>query len=201
MRRSWLDTLRSRLKGASATIVVVAVLFFASTSLAQQNREQPVAGSGSHQVSLASEVRQQLALLPWVSPFDNLQYRVDGKNVTLSGQVTEPIIKDEAVEAVQGIEDAGQVTNHIEVLPPSAKDESIRQAEYAAIYNYPELRLYSTMALPPIHIVVKGGQVTLDGTVANQADRAAAEARAKSVPNVSSVTDNLQIVSPGQKQQ
>lgn len=181
-------------------LVVIALLFAATSSFAQKT-EQPTAGAHSNQSSLASEVRHQLILLPWISPFDNLQYRVDGKNVTLSGQVTEPVIRDEAVEAVQGIEGVGQVTDHIEVLPPSAVDERIRQAEYAAIYNYPALSRYSTMALPPIHIVVKGGQVTLDGTVANDADKAAAEARAKSVPNVSSVTDNLQIVNPGQKQQ
>ena len=201
MRRAWPDTLRSESKWASATIVVVAVLSSAASGFAQNKRQQTAGAGGSQQSSLASGVRHQLALLPWLSPFDNLQYRVDGKNVTLSGQVTELIIRDEAVEAVQGIEDVGQVTNHIEVLPPSAMDERIRQAEYAAIYNSAELRRYSTMALPPIHIVVKGGQVTLDGTVTNEADKVVAEARAKSVPNVSSVTDNLQIVSPAQEQQ
>lgn len=169
-------------------------------SLAQKP-EQPTAGARSNHSSLTSEVRHQLALLPWLSPFDNLQYRVVGKNVILSGQVTEPIIRDEAVEAVQGIQGVGPVTDQIEVLPPSVMDERIRQAEYAAIYNYPALRRYSTMALPPIHIVVKGGQVTLDGTVANDADKAEAEARAKNVPNVSSVTDNLQIVNPARKEQ
>lgn len=88
-------------------IVVIALLFAATGSFAQKP-EQPTAGARSNHSSLASEVRHQLALLPWISPFDNLQYWVDGKNVTLSGQVTEPIIRDEAVEAVQGIEGVGQ---------------------------------------------------------------------------------------------
>ena len=49
------------------------------------------------------------------------------------------------------------------------------------------------MVLPSIHIIVKNGHVTLDGVVLNEGDKNAAEIRAKSVPNVFSVTDNLQI--------
>ena len=55
------------------------------------------------------------------------------------------------------------------------------------------------MALPGIHIVVKGGHVTLEGTVATEADKDAANIRAKTVPNVFSVTDNLQVENGGQK--
>jgi len=148
---------------------------------------------------LFNEVRHQLVLIPWLSLFDNLQYRVDGNNVTLSGQVTQPIIKDEAQNAVKGIEGIGQVTNNIEVLPLSPMDDQIRRAEYRSIYSFPSLQRYSIMALPTIHIVVKNGHVTLDGTVANQADKTAADLRAKTVPNVFSVTDNLQVENQGQK--
>jgi hyperosmotically inducible protein len=131
--------------------------------------------------------------------FDNLQYRVDGNNVTLSGQVTDPVIKDEAQKAVKGIEGSGQVKNNIEVLPLSPMDNQIRRAEYRAIYSYPSFERYSTMALPPIHIVVKNGHVTLEGMVANAADKTAADIRAKTVPNVFSVTDNLQVENQRQK--
>ena len=140
-----------------------------------------------------TEVRHQLVMIPWLSLFDNLQYRVDGDNVTLLGQVTDPVIKDEAEKAVKGIEGVGQVTNDIEVLPLSPMDNQIRRAEYRAISSFPSLEKYATMALPQIHIVVKNGHVTLDGAVLNQADKDAANIRAKSVPNVFSVTDNLQI--------
>jgi hypothetical protein len=68
----------------------------------------------------------------------------------------------------------------------------IRRAAYRAIYSFPSLERYSTMALALIHIVVKGGQLTLEGVVANEADRTAADIRAKTVPSVFSVTDNPQ---------
>ena len=107
-------------------------------------------------------------MIPWLSVFDNLQYRVDGNNVTLSGQVTQPYIKDDAEKAVKGIEGMGHINNQIEVLPVSPMDDQIRRAEYRAIYSFPSLQRYATMALPKIHIVVKGGHVTLEGMVLNQ---------------------------------
>jgi osmotically-inducible protein OsmY len=47
--------------------------------------------------------------------------------------------------------------------------------------------------LPSIHIIVKGGHVTLVGTVDNEMDKNVALIRAKSVPNVFSVDDQLQV--------
>jgi hypothetical protein len=45
---------------------------------------------------LTQEVRHQLVLLPFYSVFDNLEYRVNGSEVevTLLGQVTQPIVKN-----------------------------------------------------------------------------------------------------------
>lgn len=179
----------------SAAIVAMAVT---GLSLQAQNKNQPPArGTGQYHAWLMNEVRHQLVLIPWLSVFDNLQYRVDGNNVTLSGQVTEPVIKDDAGRAVKGIEGVGQIANNIEVLPPSPMDNQIRRAEYRAIYSFPSLERYSIMALPSIHIVVKGGHVTLDGVVASEADKDAANIRANSVPNVFSVMNNLQVESSG----
>jgi osmotically-inducible protein OsmY len=47
--------------------------------------------------------------------------------------------------------------------------------------------------VPPIHIIVDHGHVTLVGVVARQMDKQIAEMQAKSVPNVFSVTNNLQV--------
>jgi hyperosmotically inducible protein len=146
-----------------------------------------------------TEVRHQLVMIRWLSVFDNLQYRIDGNNVTLSGQVTNPVIKSDAEKSVKGIEGVGEVSDQIEVLPVSEMDDQIRRAEYRSIYSFPSLEKYSTMAVASIHIVVKGGQVTLEGVVDNQSDKNAAEIRAKTVPNVFSVQDNLQVQNSGQK--
>ena len=178
-------------KTAAAAFIAMALLMLNVPVVQAQN--PPARGSGQYQSWLTNEVRHQLVMIPFLSLFDNLQYRVNGNNVTLSGQVTDPVIKDNAEKAVKGIEGVGQITNDIEVLPISPMDNQIRRAEYRAIYSFPSLEKYSTMALPQIHIVVKNGHVTLEGAVLNQGDKQAAEIRAKSVPNVFSVTDNLQI--------
>jgi hyperosmotically inducible protein len=144
---------------------------------------------------LAEEVRHRLALLPFYSVFDNLECRVDGTTVTLLGQVTQPTVKVDAETAVKGIEGVSKVINNIEVLPVSPMDDQIRRAEFRAIYNEPALRRYAFGPVPPIHIIVKGGHVTLEGAVRNQADKDLVYIRANGVPGVFSVTNNLQVES------
>jgi len=142
---------------------------------------------------LEREVRHELVMLPYYSVFDNLSYRVDGANVTLMGQVTRPTLKSDAGNVVKRIEGVEHVNNEIEVLPLSPNDDRIRIATYRAIYSEPSLNRYAHQAVPPIHIIVKNGNVTLEGVVANQGDRNLAEIRAKGVPEVFSVTNHLQV--------
>lgn len=132
-------------------------------------------------------------MLPWVSVFDNLEYQVDGNNVTLLGQVVEPVTKDDAANSVKHIEGVGTVTNQIEVLPLSPMDWSIRRAELRTIYGFSALREYDYAPNSPIRIIVKNGNVTLEGVVDNQGDKDLIGLRAKSVPNVFSVTNNLRV--------
>ena len=120
---------------------------------------------------LIKEVRHKLVMLPYYSVFDNLAYRVDGRTVTLEGQVLNPVVKPDAENAVKRIESVDKVINNIEVLPPSPMDDRIRRQVYRAIYSYGPLFKYSHMAVPPIHIIVKGGRVTLDGVVDNETDK------------------------------
>jgi hyperosmotically inducible protein len=85
------------------------------------------------------------------------------------------------------------VDNQIEVLPTSPNDDQIRRAEFHAIYSFPALQRYSKRNVPPIHIIVKNGQVALEGSVATQADKDAANVVANGVPGVFSVTNNLHV--------
>lgn len=158
-----------------------------------QGTEPPPRGTQNYEQWLAREVGHQLIQVPWLSVFDNLQYSVQGSEVTLSGQVWQPVTKDDAETAVKGIEGMTKVNNKIEVLPNSPFDDEIRRAEYRAIYGAPELQRYAMGVLPSIHIIVKGGHVTLVGTVDNEMDKNVAEIRAKSVANVFSVDDQLQV--------
>ena len=141
--------------------------------------------------SLDEQVRHQLVMLPWLNVFDNLEYEVNGSVVTLTGQVTRPILKDEAENVVKSIAGATQVVNEIEVLPLSPFDNEIRGAEYRAIYGYPSLSRYSLGTLPSIRIIVKNGNVTLAGVVDSKADSDTANIRANGVAGVFSVTNEL----------
>ncbi|MGH9512363.1 MAG: BON domain-containing protein [Terriglobales bacterium] len=140
------------------------------------------------------EVHHELLLLPYYGVFDNLSYQVapDG-TVTLLGEVVDPVNKTDAQSAVKGIEGVSKVVNNIEVLPPSPMDNQIRRQTFRAIYGNASLSVYSMRAMPPIHIVVKNGHVTLTGVVSRQMDKQEAEMQAKSVPNVFSVTDDIQV--------
>jgi hyperosmotically inducible periplasmic protein len=164
---------------------------FAATNAQSQNPR----GAAANQAWLMNEVRHQLVMLPYYSVFDNLQYQVKDDKVTLSGQVTEPTLKDNAAKAVKDIEGVQSVDNQIEVLPLSPMDQRIRRAEFRAIYSFPSLQRYANMAVPPIHIIVKNGHVTLEGVVATEGDKIAANLSAKSVSGTFSVTNNLRVES------
>ena len=132
-------------------------------------------------------------MLPYYSVFDNLAYKVNGYTVTLEGQVTQPTTKSDAEKSVKKIEGVESVVNNIEVLPLSPMDDGIRRAVYRAIYSQPGLEMYSLRAVPTIHIIVKNGQVTLTGAVANSGDKDRAGIAANGVSGVFSVTNDLQV--------
>ena len=163
------------------------------------------AGQGNHKDAfvpgqggesrLIQEVRHQLVMLPYYSIFDDLGFRVDGSTVTLVGAVTRPTLKSDAGNVVKNIEGVTQVNNEIKVLPLSPMDNQIRRAVARAIYGDPSIGdRYGNRALPSIHIIVENGHVTLEGVVANEGDKNLINIRANSVPNVFSVTNNLQVV-------
>ncbi|HLH06544.1 MAG TPA: BON domain-containing protein [Terriglobales bacterium] len=130
---------------------------------------QSVSPKGEERIS--REVRHELVMLPYYDVFDNLTYRVDGSRVTLSGEVTRPTLKSDAENVVKKIEGVEAVDNQIEVLPVSPNDDRIRLATYRAIYSKAPLQRYQLGAVPPIHIIVKNGNITLEGVVANEGDK------------------------------
>jgi hyperosmotically inducible protein len=142
---------------------------------------------------LTREVRYELVMLPYYGVFDNLAYRVDGTTVTLLGQVTRPTLKSDAGNVVKGIEGVTKVENQIQVLPLSSMDDRLRIATYRAIFGKPGLDRYAMQAVPPIHIIVDNGKVTLEGVVATEADKNQAGLYANGVSGVFSVTNNLRV--------
>jgi hyperosmotically inducible periplasmic protein len=143
---------------------------------------------------IVKEVRHELVMLPYYGVFDFLAYKVDPDGtVTLMGAVARPTLKSDSENVVKKIEGVEKVVNQIDVLPPSPMDDQIRRAEFRAIYGAPQLTRYSWASVQSIHILVKNGNVTLAGVVDNTADKQVAEIQAKGVPDVFSVTNNLQV--------
>jgi hyperosmotically inducible periplasmic protein len=164
-----------------------------TTAPASADRMAVGAISNRARARLEREVRNELVMLPYYGVFDNLTYRVEGDSVTLAGQVTRPTLKTDAERAVRDIEGVDRVINNIEALPLSPNDDRLRMATYRAIYGQSALSRYGIQAVPPIHIIVNNGHVTLDGVVANEGDRNIAGIQAQGVPGVFSVTNNLRV--------
>jgi len=144
---------------------------------------------------IADEVRHQLVTLPYYGVFDWLEGQVlPDDTVVLRGQVTQPITKSDAEARVRSLESVAKVVNQIEVLPLSSSDDRIRLAMYRAIFNYNSpLFQYAIRAVPPIHIIVKNGQVTLKGVVATHMDSQLAYMAARGVPGVFGVNNELMV--------
>ena len=154
--------------------------------------DQPQSARGEDRI--AHQVRHELVMLPYYSVFDNLQFQVAGDVVTLSGQVTRPVLKSDAEHAVKHIEGVTSVVNQVEVLPTSPFDDRIRIAVFRSIYGGGSpLFHYGVGAQHPIHIIVKNGHVTLVGTVSNKADVNIAMMRARMVPGTFSVANDLEV--------
>src|SRR5579863_629682 len=81
------------------------------------------AGTGNPPVQdLAGQVRHELVMIPYYSVFDDLNYEVDNSTgvVTLSGSVTQPVVKDDAVGSVKHLPGVTQVIDNVRVLPLSS---------------------------------------------------------------------------------
>jgi hyperosmotically inducible protein len=142
---------------------------------------------------IAKQVRHELIMLPYHGIFDHLAFRVDGRTVTLLGQVTRPTLKTDAERAIKRLERVERVDNQIEVLPLSRNDDRVRFDVWRAVYGHTALTRYNLQAVPPIHIIVKNGHVTLQGAVANQSDKNIAGLQANGVAGVFSVANELRL--------
>ncbi len=167
---------------------------------AQKGAAQPPAGeetmSAETQAKLVNGIRRAIIMLPYYGVFDNLGFRLQGRTVTLEGQVVRSSLKPDAEHAVKKVEGVEKVINKIEVLPPGPLDEQLRHQVYQAIYQYGPLFKYANMPNPPIHIIVRNSNVTLVGVVDTETDKGLVSMRVKQVPDALNVTNDLRVVKP-----
>ncbi|MFZ0593962.1 MAG: BON domain-containing protein [Bryobacteraceae bacterium] len=173
-------------------MISLFVVPFAAAAAGQNNQHHDAFVPSADETRIGREVRHQLVTLPFYGVFDDLAFNVNGGTVTLMGAVVRPTLKSSAENVTKRVEGVTQVINNIKVLPLSPMDDRIRLGEYRAIYGDPTLGTrYGYRAIPPIHIIVENGHVTLEGVVANEFDKNLINVRANQVPNVFSVTNNL----------
>jgi hyperosmotically inducible periplasmic protein len=187
----------------SLLAVFALPLIFSMVALASpaiQDNQLPATADQKSLARIYKEVRHELVMLPYYSVFDNLSYKVDPDGtVTLLGQVTRPTLKSDAENVVKRVEGVEKVVNNIEVLPLSPNDDRIRRAVYRAIFRSSSLSPYQMGAVPSIHIIVKNGQVTLEGAVSRTMDKQVAGMKANGVSGVFGVTNNLVVDEPDKK--
>ncbi len=183
-------------------IVLAGLILIATLDLGAAQRDKnpatlntPANRNARRTDALKEEVRHQLVTLPYYTVFDWLEAQVkpDGA-VTLMGEVTRPTVKDDAEHRVKKLESVSRVIDNIELLPLSPMDDELRVALYRAIYRFDSpLFRYGTQSVPPIHIIVKNGHVTLKGVVLNEGDSQLAYMAARGVPGAFEVKNELQI--------
>jgi hyperosmotically inducible periplasmic protein len=184
-----------RFHGAVVLLLGIGLIAGGSSVWASTKKDKPKVAAERNPAQeaqrLQREVRHELLMLPYYSVFDFLFFKVEGNRVELSGYVTRPTLKKEAENVVKDIEGVQDVVNKIVELPASPNDDRLRLALFRAIYGHDALQTYAVRALPPIHIIVNNGNVTLEGVVAREMEKNIANLQANGVPGIFSVTNRL----------
>jgi hyperosmotically inducible protein len=144
---------------------------------------------------LTKEIRKELVTLPFFGVFDWFEYKVEPDGtVYLAGQVTRPTLKKDAQRRVERVEGVDRVINQVEVLPLSPNDERLRRAVFRELFNFNSpLFRYGQQPVPPIHIIVNRGRLVLKGVVANKGDSDLANIKARGVPGLFEVRNELKV--------
>lgn len=148
------------------------------------------------EMAIYKEVRHELLMLPYYSLFDDLEFSVQGRTVTLEGYLTSvnsqtKVSAENAVKRIEGVE---KVVDNIKILPPSPFDQQIRERLYRKLVNTGGLSRYFWEAAPSIHIIVQNQNVTLKGYVQSAGDKNLAGMAAKQMSQVFAVKNELQVL-------
>jgi hyperosmotically inducible protein len=170
------------------TVLVAASLLAADSGTAPRTDAQ-----------IAKKVRHELMMYPRYTIWDDISFRVNNGQVELLGAVTQPYKKDDVNKIVKQVAGVTSVTSEIKVLPLSDFDDRLRLQVARAIYSDPAFTQYAMMPVPPVHIIVDNGHVTLIGAVATNFEKAIAGLRANGTGLSFSVVNNLQVEHPAKK--
>lgn len=142
---------------------------------------------------IVETARKEIVTYPFYTIFDHIQLRAESGVLSVEGQVSEPSKKAAIGNFLAYVKGVSEVRNNLEVLPTSLFDDQLRVAVARSIYNDPFFIQYATTALPSIHIIVKNGNVTLEGVVNSSMDKVKAQHNAAFAGTYFSLTNNLRV--------
>ena len=125
--------------------------------------------------------------------FDDVNVAVKEGHVTLVGFVTEPYKKTEIEKRLHKVLGIEEFENRIEVLPNSMSDNRLRRVLATRLYRDPIFSDFASMAIPPVHIIVKNSRVLLTGVVNSRLAKQMAASIMRQTPGVLSVQNQLRI--------
>ncbi|GGO67856.1 BON domain-containing protein [Bowmanella pacifica] len=119
----------------------------------------------------------------------------DGE-VTLTGKVSSEVDKSLAGELIESLDGVHKVHNKLEVLDSESPNQMVQTLTDSKVVAVVKTRLLieSEVTGSNIDVDAKEGVVTLQGEVANDAERDLAIAIAKNTADVTKVVDKLEVV-------
>lgn len=173
-------------------ILALAIVFFGFSAVNSSAQSLAVGGSRiMSSLQIERKVRKEILKLPYYGVFDAIGYSLDGNTVILTGSVVRPTTSKDAARRVGKIEGVRSVVNRIEVLPLSNFDDSIRLSALRTFADSGGLYRYFQGVNSPVRIIVDGGHLALEGSVATRGDYNYLNILARGIPGVFSVSNNL----------
>jgi len=149
--------------------------------------------------AIVKKLAHEIRMYPRYSMFDNVSFFVDEGRVELLGEVNEPFKKADLGQIALRVPGVTSLSNELKVLPLSPMDNRLRLQVARAIYRDPVLSRYGMQPVPPIHIIVDSGHVTLEGVVSTDMEKNVAGLRASAGLSFGQVTNNLHVENPTHK--
>jgi hyperosmotically inducible protein len=176
-----------------AAMLTMAVAFAGAAATAS-------AGRTYSDSAIAANAAHEIRMYPRYTIWDYVQLQVRDGNLELTGEVSQPFKKADLGRLMQHVPGVVSVTNRLEVLPTSPFDDRLRIQVARAIYGDPAFTRYALQAVPPVHIIVDNGRVTLEGVVGSEMDKNLAYQRASGAGlSFGPVINNLQVEKPARK--
>jgi hyperosmotically inducible protein len=172
-------------------LTLFAATLFASVAVAKTSGP-PLTGDEA----IAQKVAHEIRSYPYYTIWDDVNFQINDGTVHLLGEVSQPYKKSALGSMIAHVSGVTTVDNELKVAPLSTFDDRIRLQVARAIFRDPSLSRYSLQAVPPIHIIVDNGHVTLTGVVNTEMEKEIAGIRANSSMSFGTVTNNLRVEQP-----